>query len=105
MEEIILFQFIAFLFLAFRTPIDPVSDPQLNLAYQKAIQQQIKSGAYAPDWNFELQYMTPYAKLNMLLRYQQRKDQNERVKKYADVYAKAIEKTWMPGALRQKKLN
>lgn len=100
---VILLQFALFLYLAFRTPVDPASNPELNRSYQQAIQEQIKSKNYFPNWEFELKYMTFYAKLNMLLRYQQQKWQHERLKKYASSYIQSIKNKWLPGAIRQKK--
>lgn len=101
-SALVVFQCIVFLYFAFRMPSDPASDPQLNKAYQLAVQQQSKEGGYL-SWDQKLEFMTPYAKLNLLLRYQQEINQHERLKRYARPYIESVERKWLPGALRQKK--
>jgi peptide/nickel transport system permease protein len=90
---IILIQFVAFAFLAVRTPQDPAADPLLNQERHLALQNLRKKGLHQ-DWDFELRYMTPYAKLNMLLRYQQRKAQNQSLQYYSTVYGGPLPTLW-----------
>lgn len=44
------------------------------------------------SWAFDLEYMSEYEKLNQLLRYQQRKDQNERLKEHNPLFTMGGEK-------------
>lgn len=81
---ITLMQFGLFFYFAFTTPRDPASDPELTQKRHEALQQHPEM-----DWNRDLQYMTPYAKLNLLLRYQQRKEQHQNLLKYIDEYKRA----------------
>ncbi len=78
-----LLQTIAFLYICLRTPRDPASDPVLNLQKQQAL----KSHPL-PNWNFELSYMNPYAKLNLIVREQLWQDQQKRLMAYSQAYAK-----------------
>jgi len=70
-----------FLYFAYKTPRDPAADPSLNKQRQIALQELRQKGEHR-DWNFDLQYMTPYAKLNLILKNRHRKAQHERLKKY-----------------------
>lgn len=89
-----------FLYLALRASDDPASNSVVNRNRQQQIQQTLKAekenpllaSFLLPNWNREVQEMTPYAKLNLVLRYQQRKDQNKRLQPYADAYATIMKK-------------
>lgn len=59
---------------------DPSSDPSLNKMRQAALTTAGKG--FRPSWSFNLQYMNDYAKLNLLLQYQQRKFQHQRLQRY-----------------------
>lgn len=59
----------------------PANDPEYDSALSKERQVALKNHPL-PNWNFDLQYMSPYAKLNQVLRFQQRKDQNAQLKHY-----------------------
>lgn len=86
--SIVALQFLIFGYLAYRPQKDPASDPTLNLAKQKILIEENKaSKPILMTWNEELSYMNPYAKLNLILRYQQRQVQNERLKIYQEAYA------------------
>ncbi|MCH9626756.1 MAG: hypothetical protein S4CHLAM2_03840 [Chlamydiales bacterium] len=76
---------------------NPSSDPQLKQARQEAI---AAKASYREDplltplsshltWEFELKHMTPYDKLNALLRYQQQKKQESRLSSYAYAHLQA----------------
>ncbi len=76
---------------------NPSSDPKLKQARQEAIAAKIN---YREDplllplsshltWEFELKHMTPYDKLNMLLRHQQQKKQNAKLSSYAYAHLQA----------------
>jgi peptide/nickel transport system permease protein len=73
---------------------DPAASPELNKKRQGVIQQQLKlkqeNSLLAPAWNMswdnELSYMTPYAKLNLVLRYQQRLNQDLKLRKEAHAF-------------------
>lgn len=75
-------QLILFGYFSFITPRDPAADTTLTQKRQAAIKKEMANGEYLPSWKFDLKYMSPYAKLNLILRYQQRKIQNERLEKY-----------------------
>lgn len=45
--------------------------------------------ALQADWDFDLRYMSPYAKLNLLLRYQQRSRQHAKLTRYEEPYQQA----------------
>ena len=73
---------------------DPAALPSLTLERQQAVEKRVSFredpllapiSAY-PSWSFELEYMTPYEKLNRLLRYQQRQKQHNRLLPYAKAY-------------------
>lgn len=86
--SVVVLQLLAFTYLAFRPLNDPASDPRLNQAKQDLIQQKIKQGMpRLPSWSEELSFLTPYARLNLALRYQQRKEQQKRLEIYAKDYA------------------
>lgn len=84
------FQIAIFLFLVYFSLKDPASDRELN---QERHQQVIAQGKkWIPSWDFELQYQVPYAKLNAILRYQNRLEQNQSLEKYVAVYTQGIQK-------------
>jgi len=70
-------QIILFLYLIYRKPHDPASDPKLTQERQLALKNDRR-----PDWAFDLRFMNPYAKLNMILRFQQREEQHKRIEAY-----------------------
>lgn len=92
-----------FIYFAYGTPKDPAADAALTEAHQEAIQKQFAGGKEIPDWKFDLRYMTPYQKLNLILRYQQMKAQNDRLQAYSGAYAKDAKQRWLSGALHDKK--
>lgn len=65
---------------------DPAADPILNRERQQILQQSLKERGHTPlpDWNFKLHYMNDYAKLNRVLKYQQRKEQHEKFLHYKE---------------------
>lgn len=88
-----LLQLAGFAYFAIATPKDPAADPFLNQERHAALQSLRKEGLHQ-DWNLELRYITPYAKLNFLLRYQQRKTQNQALQHYTTVYGKPLPTLW-----------
>lgn len=92
--------FALFAYLAYRTPQDPAASPLLNQKRQARIQQQIEKNKSNPllhvplriSWDEELSYMNAYAKLNLVLRYQQQKRQHEKLLSYAETYAESAKK-------------
>jgi peptide/nickel transport system permease protein len=107
-----LIQFGLFFYFAFGISEDPASNKTLNQERQKAIQQQLalNDDPYmmprpSPDtsWDFELKYMTPYAKLNQLVQYVILKKQNERLMQYAPEYESIEISRFMQYALEEKK--
>lgn len=74
LSAILLLQIGAFLALIYFPLTDPASDSSLNQRRQVAAQQSLSL-----DWNTELSYLSPCAKLNLLLRYQQQKEHHEKI--------------------------
>jgi peptide/nickel transport system permease protein len=72
-----LFQFLLFAYFVIYPIKDPASDPQLNQARITAQKETPQS-----SWNFDLQHMSPYARLNMLLRFRLEKEQYDRLYAY-----------------------
>lgn len=79
------FQIAAFCFMVSFPQKNPSSDPALTNKKQMSLQELKKKGL-PRTWQFELQYMTPYAKLDQVLHYRQRKIQNERIINYGKKY-------------------
>jgi len=75
--SICLLQLLLFAYVANRKSVDPAADAQLIEERQEAIKLHP-----LPDWNLSLRYMTPYAKLNLLLRYEQQKKQHDILSSY-----------------------
>ena len=80
---ILVIQFALFGYFFYARPKDPASDPILNKERHLSLLNDQKEGRNA-EWSDELRYMTPYAKLNALLRYRQLRAQNERIIKYQE---------------------
>lgn len=95
------------LFIYFSTGVvkDPAADPQLNAERQRVVQEVIKNTGHAPNpsWEFDLKYMNDYAKLNMLLRYEQRRKQHERLMSYQQEFQEAVLKRWVDKKVKKKK--
>lgn len=79
-----LLQITLFFYIFSAKPSDPAASPHLNRQRQETIMKSLKETSHPslPSWEFDLHYMTPYAKLNLLLGYQNRKEQNELLKQY-----------------------
>lgn len=78
--SLVALQMLLFLYVAGRTPVDPAASASMNRERQEAIKQNS-----LPNWNLDLSYMTPYAKLNLLLQYRQRKSQHEQLLSYMKI--------------------
>jgi peptide/nickel transport system permease protein len=101
---ILLLHFILFLFVILDPLKDPASDPKLIQERQLFLQAWKKDHPGIPlSWSQELQFMPPYAKLNLLLREQQREAQNQRLAKSQEIYAEAMQKKGLEMALRDRK--
>lgn len=107
--SILLIHLTLFLYLSLRTPKDPASDPALNQQKQELIQSYVQEQKQDPlfsspllsNWQTDLKYMNDYAKLNLVLRYQQRKAQHEELKQYesnflAEMERKGQKEAFMP---------
>lgn len=92
---LLLFQCGFFIYLVFRQQDDPASSVELNRAKQKELQayltahqaDPLRTPPLLPDWNRELEYLTPYARLNIILQYQVRFKQDQRLQAYQKAYA------------------
>lgn len=71
---ICLTQLLLFAYICYRPVGDPAGDTELASKRNEALKQHL-----VPNWNFDLQYMNSYAKLNLLLHYRTLKEQYERL--------------------------
>lgn len=69
-------------------------DPAVNLTLIKERQELLLKQKHPLSWNQELQYMTPYAKLNLLLRHQQEYKQHKRLESYVAASETQISSLW-----------
>jgi peptide/nickel transport system permease protein len=91
---IVFLQFSLFLFLILYPPRDPAVSPALNRQRQGQLQLELQADRLAPflshpilpNWQRELSFLTPYAKLNLVLRYRQYKVQQKRLQIYEHDY-------------------
>lgn len=93
---ILLIHTVFFIYHTFRIAEDPASDISLNHARQEKIQQMLlqeKTQSHMKQlpsshisWDFDLQFLSPYARLNNLLQHQQNYAQHKRLEKYAPTY-------------------
>lgn len=88
--SIVFFQIALFFFIILTKPIDPAYKAELT--QKKIIDLSSKKEL---SWDNELAYMNDYARLNLLLRYRQRKEQNERLASISVQYMKAMEEKWI----------
>lgn len=87
--SLICLQVILFVYFIYRSPSDPAADVKLIEARQTAIKNEIaKNGNFSPTWDFELAFMNPYAKLNLIIREILRKRQNENLQPYRAAFEK-----------------
>lgn len=70
-----------FFFFAFGVPHDPAIEMELN----KNREQSLKIHRL-PNWDFDLKMMSPYAKLNLILRTQRLQQQHQRLEKYSAAF-------------------
>ncbi|MBA3722528.1 MAG: ABC transporter permease [Parachlamydiaceae bacterium] len=91
---ILIAQSLLFVFFAFRPQQDPATNSLLNQERQNKLQMTLVlekkyplfATPHLPNWQSELDFLSPYAKLNMVLRYQHRKEQMEHLKPYDKAY-------------------
>jgi len=93
------FQFGLFLYLLLSKPKDPAQNISLSQARREALQDDVKF----PSFAFDLNYMTPYKKLNLLLNDKLLKKQNDRLSAYKDVYEVNAMNRLMEMAARDKR--
>ena len=100
---IIFFQCTLFLYFAFAQMNNPASSAFLNKERQQAIRQASESrkdlfafpqASPSESWDFELKYMTNYAKLNLVLRNQNREQQHKIMDSYMHKESLSIPSTW-----------
>ncbi len=103
-------QVLLFFFVAFRQPFDPAANPQLTVERLKRLQPTKTSSGESPlmlpksvipTWQFELDYMTPYAKLNEVLSDYLGRQHTEVIRRYAD-QAHVLENKALPTLWQQQ---
>ena len=88
-----------FLYLIFYPPFNPDFSPQWNEYKSQHLKNFLLQKKVTPllvdpffiDWNTEVNLLSPYARLNLVLRYQQSKLQYERLKIYEEDYQRRME--------------
>lgn len=70
-----------FIFFAYGPSHDPAFNQRLSDQHQAALARNP-----LPNWDFDLRYMTPYSKLNLIVRYQQLEKQHKQLHQYATFY-------------------
>lgn len=100
-----LFQVGLFILFSYGVIKDPAADVSLNIDRQSVIQGEIQKTEKSPlpSWDFDLNYMNDYAKLNLVLKFILQKQQDERLKEYQDEFQKASTKKWFKTAIKEKK--
>jgi peptide/nickel transport system permease protein len=81
LSSIIVLLFVSFIYFSY----GPFKDPAFDQILSKERQAALASNSL-PSWNFDLKYMSPYAKLNLVLRYSLRYQQHQRLQKYVSFY-------------------
>ena len=94
---ILILHLLIFGYLIYRPLLDPAASPLLNQKRQERIQsnfilQQGNPFLNSPSWDEDLGDMTPYDKLNLILRYQQQKKEHTRLLVYQQAYAHDAQK-------------
>lgn len=92
-------QLIVFAYLMFARPKDPAAD--LVLSEQR--QEHLQEGLNRFSWSYNLSHLSPYAKLNLLLRHRQAESQDARLQHYRHAYSKSAFDKWTGVALRERK--
>lgn len=87
----------AFLYFALAPLKDPASDPLLT-------KQRLQNRGKPLSWQNDVNYMTPYARLNLVLHYQQIKRQHERLLPYEHIYQEKYGQP-MPTLWQSRELN
>lgn len=82
---------------------DPASSAKLNKERFVAFQDLRKKGRLL-TWNDELKYMNAYGKLNLVIDYRNRLENNERLQKYQAAYRKGALDKWLNDQTRIKRL-
>lgn len=83
LSSIFVLQFALFIFFAF----GPASDPAVDTKLSKERELALKTHAF-PSWDFDLKFMSPYARLNLILRTQQRINQQLRLQRPIAAFSK-----------------
>lgn len=91
---VVALQFLLFLYLIIYPPYDPASSISFNQARQQQLQRYLKdvqlnpllAKPLLPIWQQDLQHLTPYTRLNLVLRYQLYQAQHQRLQPYEQAY-------------------
>jgi peptide/nickel transport system permease protein len=93
---ILLLQVGLFLYFTLISQKDPASSAQLNLERQTYVKENLAKGKrHLPSWQFTLDHMTDYAKLDLVLSYIQSKKQHQLWLQYAYEYTEKRKEIWL----------
>lgn len=91
-------QLTAFVYLGWGLSIDPASDAAITEKRQAALQNNSER-----NWQFEMDHMTPYSRLNLLLKAYIQKQEHQKFKIYEKAYKRKTGKLGLP-TLWQKQM-
>jgi peptide/nickel transport system permease protein len=111
----VLVQVLGFIILYSFGLSDPASSPELSAQKQAKVQERIKRQQKGPDylraiipptgWDFQLEHMNDYGKLNMLIQYRLQKQQHERLMAFNDSYQPYAMEHWESRAIAKERSN
>ncbi len=105
---LILLQTVGYLWITLFPMKDPAYDPRLAMARAEALAAAYQSGRLASrletqSWAFELAHLNAYARLNLLLREQQQRWQEQRLQAYIQAYESQKLERWLNDQARSKR--
>jgi peptide/nickel transport system permease protein len=95
-------QLVLFAILIYFPLKDPAYDTALIKKRELALQELKKQKKFA-TWQFDLQFLNEYGKLDQILRYHQLKDQHQRIVAYGEDYISEKLKNWLEDQVQKQK--
>ncbi len=105
-------QIATFAFVSLRASTEPSADPTLTRHRLRVLESvEVLEGIdpllgplpAPPTWDFELKHMNPYARLEAILRYRQRRDQHDRLTAHSAGFDELALERWLEHELRKAK--